>query len=177
MFVIHALTSTDKMPSRPLLGEERDYIFASVVLYSQLRTFGLPKAGFILQVPEANVLGSSPTDTGYNVKHVFRKRIEDGDEQTWNDLSKDYERRGGGKLRSPKGLLLETDPLDHNEVLLRGSSKNGVVQILGVFMLEDRSGLPMRPDSEGLALREFAKNWGLPFVTLSNDKPPLVSWP
>jgi len=137
---IDLLVTPEMIAEKPLI---------STCLIDQDHTTTRDSIGFILEVPESNIMRTYDRDQGTMFLNTHNME---------QDLL----------YLSPEGLLKDTHPEMYNEVLIKGISRSGnVVRITGVFVRLDKDGFPEDPKMAD-QIKALAHRNGWPVVELTH---------
>jgi hypothetical protein len=145
-FTLSALGFGPNQAEQPNLNG-LDRVSASLIDPQHTATFSIGRWGYILSVPESDVIATSPRDIGRNAFVLSEEELEEK-----------Y------PVLQPEMLLAQTDEYRHNEVLIR----SGNIEISGVFYLgsEFPDMGPSHIDVEFTQLQRAARALTVPTIAI-----------
>ena len=143
--VIDLLSNPEKISQKP---------FISTSLIDQDRSATFAPSGFILAVPPANIIETSPTDLGSN---LWRGH---------NDVQDAIDKRS--LTTTPKDLLAETSRVEYNEVVVTGThpQTSNPVRIAATFYKVSPSGRLLETKARFYQLQGIANRLNIPNIPI-----------
>ncbi len=135
---------------------DKKIISASVIENDKSATFA--EVGFILRCPHKNVLKMSCQDNGTNFTNIDMALSKLSQEKVIMNLDSLMEGTNG------------QSGISYNEVVLAGETDAGKVEIVGIFIKNNKKGFPVDKETAG-AIRSLSYRLNVPVVEMETSAP------